>query len=98
MNQSQSDPSRSEINRVFVAAVKQMFEECKTLKDLERLGDHLKADRIATNEEKRLLREDYAMIRKFLTRAEEYVIDDESERILRKRRGRSKQVEERTDA
>jgi hypothetical protein len=98
MNPTETSPCRSEVDRVFVAAVKQIFDECMTLQDLDRIALHLKKDRIATNEEKRLLRADYALVRKFLTRDEEYAINDESGRILRKHRGRSKQVEKRTDA
>ena len=89
MNPTDTCRCPSDVDPVFVAAVKQMFSECMALERLELLALHLKQDTLATTAEKRLLRSDYSLIRKVLVRAKENPIDAEGGRILRKRRGGS---------
>lgn len=61
-----SQPSPSPSDTLFVRAAKAVFEDCETMEDLERVREHMAADKIATREEKRVLRKHYATVRTYL--------------------------------
>ena len=63
--------SHSDVDRTFVAATMEVFENCETLDDLHGVGERLAADGIATRAEKRLLRTHYVKMRQYLTELED---------------------------